>query len=164
MGVDIHLSIIHNGEVIKKEIFDGRNSEWFGNLQGEGWDEVYNELYRFYIGYGFPEDAPEDFAKHYEDRYYYGHHYVKVGDFIEWFNKYRPDKDAGWVSTYDKWRIENKSYIPEDLPHSMPTEGRVEDWHFIEYENVYDCSRWLVEYIIDNKIPLEATIFYCFDH
>jgi hypothetical protein len=162
MGVDIHMSIIDKGEIIAKEIFDGRNSEWFQNLQGEGWDDEYSYLP---IGYGFPEDAPKDFVEKYDDRRsYYGHCYVKVADFMKWFADYRPDLHAGWVNTYDKWRMENKHWIPDDLPHSLDKDDNPNDWHFVEYQNIYDCSRWLYQYLCDNKIHDDAWIVYCFDH
>lgn len=162
MGVDIHMDILHNGEVIKKDIFDGRNSEWFNNLQPDrGWDDEYGLLN---ICYGYPDETPEDYIKRYEDkRTYFGRHYIKVQDFVEWFWTYRPDKKAGWVTTYDKWRIENKGYIPEDLPTCLYKDDIIEDMHFITYENRWDCSKWLVEYLMGNEIPVDAYIVYCFD-
>lgn len=44
MGTDIHMSIVtRDGKFRHRNIFDGRNSEWFGNLQNRGWNSVYNE-------------------------------------------------------------------------------------------------------------------------
>jgi hypothetical protein len=162
MGKDIHLSILSaEGEILKQEIFDGRNSNWFDNMCGNGCDSEYDYLY---IYYGFPENASEDFVKRYEDEgSYFDRHYINVQDFYNWFLKYRPDLDAGWVSTYDKWRIEKKGYIPEDPIHYLEAKDNINDMHFVEFENKYDCSRWLYNYLINNNIPASANIVYCFD-
>ena len=161
MGRDIHLSILSTeGEVLKYDIFDGRNSNWFDNMSGKGWDIEYNHLN---ICYGFPESTPEDFVKHYEDRSYFDRRYINVNNFCNWFEKYRPDLDAGWVSTYDKWRIEKKGYIPEEPIHYLETTDNINDMHFVEFENKYDCSKWLYNYLKDNNIPKDANIVYCFD-
>lgn len=88
---------------------------------------------------------------------------MKVSLFKAWFLAYRPDKDAAWVNTYDKWRIENKNYVPEDPKHYLDKDDDIRDMHFIEFEDEYNCSRWLYNYLEDNDIPLTADIVYCFD-
>ena len=40
MGMDIHMHLVKDGEYVKKNIHDGRNREWFANLQDEGWDDI----------------------------------------------------------------------------------------------------------------------------
>ena len=162
MGVDIHMSIIKGNKFIKEDIFSGRNSEWFRNLQGEGWEDEYDH---FPSCWGIPEDAPEKIKKAFDksDDGYYGFNYIEAGAFCEWFNKYRPDLKAGWVSTYDKWRMEKKGYIPEDPPHYLDPEDRIDDMHFIEYQDKYDCSLWLYNYLLDNEIYADAVIVYYFD-
>lgn len=162
MGMDIHLGIIREDEVIAKEIFDGRNSEWFRNLMGKGWDNEYD----YFPSCGtYPITAPQDYVDKYADRgTYFGHGCIQVKDFKDWFNQYRPDLKAGWVSTYDKWRIERKNYIPEDLPITLDKDDNINDMHFIEYVNTWDCSRWLLNYLNDHNIPDDAYICYCFDH
>lgn len=161
MGVDIHMNIVKNKEVIAKDIFDGRNSEWFNNLQGDGWANEYDHLP---ANYGFSDQTPDDIKEYYNKDWYYGFNSVNVGKFKKWFKKYRPDLEAGWASTYDKWRMENKGYIPEDLPIALDKDMNPADMHFIEYENLYDCSRWLNDYLVENNIPDDADIIYCFDH
>ena len=161
MGVDIHMSIVKNKEVIAADIFDGRNSEWFDNLQGNGWADEYDYLPK---KFGFSDQTPENIKQYYnKDAGFYGFYTVQVSEFKNWFEKYRPDLRAGWASTYDKWRIENKGYIPEDLPITLDKDMNPADMYFIEYNNLYDCSRWLNYYLIDNKIPYDADIIYCFD-
>ena len=62
MGIDIHMAIVKNGEYIAKNIFDGRNSEWFANLRGEGWDDTYDHLpAKYYI----VDETPEEYKKKY---------------------------------------------------------------------------------------------------
>ena len=161
MGIDIHMSIVKNKEYIAEDIFDGRNSEWFGNLQKEGWENEYDELP---ARCGYSDQSPADYIlKYTTERYYYGFFFINVKDFKDWFIKYRPDKDACWVTTYDKWRIENKGYIPENPQHYLSCEDNINDMHFVEIENIYDCSKWLYNYLIDNHISDDADIIYCFD-
>ena len=160
MGVDIHMNIVKNKEVIAKDIFDGRNSEWFNNLQGGGWNNEYDHLP---AEYGFSDQTPDDIKEYYNKDWCYGFNSVNVSEFKKWFEKYHPDLSAGWISTYDKWRMENKGYIPEDLPVYLGKEDNPADMYFIEYENPYDCSRWLNDYLVENNIPDDADIIYCFD-
>lgn len=161
MGMDIHMHLVKDGEYVKKNIYDGRNREWFANLQDEGWDDCYDNLD---IIFGLSPKAPKtiDVAKLREDGYF-GFYHIPVKRFKEWFETYRPDKDAGWVSTYDKWRIENKGYVPDDLMHYIPEDARIEDLHFVEVVNPYDCSAWLYQYLIENEIDNNADITYWFD-
>ena len=162
MGVDIHMHIIDkDGKVLAKEIFDGRNSDWFNNLQGCGWDEEYD----YFPAYsGLPENCAKEIKSFMGEIGYYGFCDMTIRDYRNWFNKYRPDIKAGWVSTYDKWRMERKHYIPEDLPISLSPEDNKDDMHFVEYENIHDCSKWLYNYLEKNDFPMDAHIVYYFDH
>lgn len=162
MGVDIHMHIYKDGEILEKDIFDGRNSAWFSNMQKEGWNNEYDYLP---VHWGFPKDFPEELTNKYvHENGYYGQCHILVKDFIEWFWKYRPDLKAGWATTYEKWCYEKKGEIPEDLPIVLPADANLNDMHFIEYENVWDCSKWLVDYLPKHQIPSDAYIVYCFDH
>ena len=155
--------ITYKGQIIAEDIFDGRNSEWFNNLQQQYCDNEYDYLN---TRYGFSNDAPTDFRERFNDPgTYYGHHNILVKDFAEWFEKYRPDLDAGWFSTYDRWRIEHKGWTPDPdwVKHELEEGDNPNDYGFIEFENEYDCSRWLYNYIQDKKISYNATINYCFD-
>lgn len=158
MGMDIHIHIFRGNEVIAKEIYDGRNSEWFRNLQGDGWDNVYDSL-DYYKHYGLPEEAPEWIKETLNKDGYFGHFYLKVGDFITWFEEHHPERDAGWVTTYDKWRIERQNYIPEDVKHYLDEDDIIEDMHFVEFEKKYDNSKWLYYYVKD-YLPDDIIIIY----
>ena len=161
MGVDIHMYIVKNKEYIAKDIFDGRNTTWFNNMQGRGNDEVYDFLP---LGYGISDEAPEDWTKHYEDRQsYFGHHYINVGKFKDWFLKYCPNEDAGWVTRYEAWAYKYKGIMPEYLQKKLDKDDVIADMEFITVTNQYDCSAWLCKYLIDNNIPNDAIIQYCFD-
>jgi len=162
MGVDITMSIIKDEEVIAKDIYSGRNSEWFGNLQGEGSSREYDY---FPSKYGIPERVPAFVEKAYKGDYYYGFHYIKVGDYIDWFEEYKPDLTAGWITTYDWWAYITKHIEPEEIYmnlSSIPQEKRA-DYAFHEINNPYNCSTWLYDYLNDNRIPMDAVIVYYFD-
>ena len=167
MGMDIHMSIINGDHYLQKEIFDCRNSEWFNNLMDRGNDIEYEYLP---TQSGIPEECPEDIKNKYElpaGDGYFGFNYITVKDFCEWFHEYRPDLDAGWVSTYDKWRIEKKHYVPDYIPHELSEEDNKDDMHFIEIINYYDCSRWLYKRLksdlAEKKILPSSIIVFYFD-
>ena len=163
MGVDIHMSIISKeGEYKFKDIFDGRDSEWFDNISGDYGSDFYQN---FPVCNGLPEKVPDEIRKDFTDKesFYYDFHYVNVGEFLEWFIEVRPDIDAGWVSTYDQWLYEKKKVIPE-LNHSLGEEDNPYDFHFIEIENPWDSSKWLYDYILERKdITVDDFIVYYFD-
>ena len=169
MGVDIHMKLIDKyGTVLIDSLYDGRNSEWFDNLMNRGYDEEYDELPRMI---GIPEVADDETAKAYSKEnhgFYYGFSYIKTTDFIDWFNKYRPDISAGWVKTYDKWAYEHKGIIPNDVSRYLSEDNIIEDMHFIEIVNPYDPNRSvldrLYEYDKNWQIDLKDTIIvYYFD-
>lgn len=162
MGMDIHLSILNtNGEYICKEIFNGRCSEWFNNLMRCGSDEDYQSLP---VDYNLPENAPEDIVKDFYSKDYFGFNHFTVGEFKKWFDKVRPDLDAGWVTTYDKWVFETKSRIPYSYYHELPIDANIHDFHFIAFDKEYDKSRWLYSYLLDNAINDDYIIIYYFDN
>lgn len=165
MGVDIHMHIISKeGKIKFKDIFDGRNSDWFNNISG---GDYHNEFYQsFPVRYGIPEAVPDSIKEDFDnkDEYcYYDFRHVNVGEFLEWFEEARPDIDAGWVCTYDKWLYENKKIVPE-LDRWLDEDANPYDYHFIEVENPWDCSRWLFEFIGEREdITVDDFIVYYFD-
>ena len=164
MGVDIHLGIAtRDGKYVYNEIFDGRNGEWFDNISGSI-RGMSNEIYHTFPRIsGIPDKAPEELVKAYKEDYY-GFNYVKVADFLAWFTKMRPDVDAGWVTTYEKWLYEKKGIEPE-IRHYLSDEYNINDFYFIEVENKWDCSKWLFDFLTEHgeSIDPEDYIVYYFD-
>ena len=163
MGVDIHMSVIgKDGEMKYSEIFDGRNTEWFDNIT----KNYHNDFYQNYpVRYELPEKVPEVIKNDHDDpdSCYYDFFHINVGDFLEWFEEARPDIDAGWVCTYDKWLYENKKIVPE-LNRWLDEDANPYDYQFIEVENPWDCSKWLYEYINEHEdITVDDFIVYYFD-
>ena len=112
MGVDIHMFICKNKEYIAEKIFDGRNSEWFNNMMGDGNDEIYDSLP---IKWGVSDETPDAFSKEFTDDWCFGFRYLNVKEFKNWFVEKRPDRDAGWVTKYEAWAYENKHVLPDYL-------------------------------------------------
>ena len=160
MGVDIHLYICKDEKYIAEDIFDGRNSEWFQNMQKCGNDEVYDSLP---LEHGISNQAPAEWNEYANKFGYYGFYYIKVGEFCDWFIAHRPDEDAGWVTRYEAWAYRYKEIEPEYLKKKLDKDDVIEDMKFIKVINKYDCSAWLYCYLMDNSIPEDAIIQYCFD-
>lgn len=161
MGMDITMHITNsNGSVIKRDnIYDGRNSEWFNQLMHHCCDDAYDNLDTYS---GIPENANSQIVK--DKEWTFGHHYISVGEYKKWFEKYRPDIDAGWVTTRDKWLYERKGIIPI-LKYELSEEDIPADMHFIEVEEKYDNSKWVYNYLIKNEDILdEDLIVYYFDN
>lgn len=139
MGVDIHMTLVRNdGEVLIKNVYDGRNREWFDNLQDTNWNNEYAHLPN---ESGIPKFAPTFIKEDYmgaPQNGYFGFRHMIFQDYVDWYEEYNPQLDAGWVSTYDKWRMEHKGYIPDDTYHYLPTDENVADFHFVEFEDPYD--------------------------
>lgn len=162
MGMDIHIHIVKNGEYVVKNIYTGRNSDWFDNMMGNGYDDCYNYLD---LIFGISPQAPKNLdAKELSKKGYFDFFYVSVKNFKNWFKQYRPDISAGWVSTYDKWRIEHKGYIPEYMAYTLTKEDILEDMHFVEVTNPYDPSAFIYSFLIENDIDDNADITYWFDN
>ena len=166
MGIDIHMYICKDKKYIVKDVFDGsRNSEWFGNMQPDcNHDDTYDSLHFNYTRYGISEEAPQEYFDKYENQQgYYGYYYIKVKDFEDWFIRYRPDEDAGWVTRYEAWAYKHKGIEPEYLQKKLYKDDIIEDMKFIKVTYKWDTSAWLYSYLIDNEIPEDAIIQYCFD-
>ena len=108
MGVDIHTYIVKNKEVIGKNLYNGRNSEWFNNLQGRGDDLEYNRLY---TDWGISPQAPDYFNDKYtQEKGYYGFYYISVKEFKEWYvlsscTTWRSKRPwCAWNPFYITWR------------------------------------------------------------
>ena len=159
MGMDIMLNIVQDGEQIKENLFDGRNYNWFEKLQSNGCDEIDEFLP---VHRGLPSQVPQDYKEMEEsDERYIEFYYMNVKEFKIWFAQYRPDLDAGWITTYEKWLYETKNIIPE-LSHYLPTDAVIEDWHFIEVEDEYNNFLWLYNILTDENISDNADIVYYF--
>ena len=91
MGVDIHMFIIKDNKVLKEDMFDGRNSEWFNNLSGTSIsDPTYHELCRHFSwkNINCPKELYKEYCEPQEGDnicYFYGHTAIKFGDFLDWF-------------------------------------------------------------------------------
>ena len=157
------MHIVHNKKLIKEDIFEGRNSEWFENISGRSayTSSIYNDFP--ICRYDVSEQAPEDLIKREEKKFYFDFCSVKVKDFIDWYKKRRPDLEAGWITTYEKWQMDRQGVIPEEVRHTLDVNDNINDFHFVEFVNKYDCSKWLYDYLLENNIDMNAEITYWFD-
>lgn len=166
MGRDIHMFIVGREGIIKSNIYDGKNQTWFNNISGQEEDLVYHNLP---IIFGDSPFMPSILKVRYSrNRGYYDHYHFKIKHFVNWFEEYHPDKDAGWVTTYDKWQYENMKIRPLCVYKELSEIADqpwfcAKDWHFIEFEKAEDSSKWLYDFIKANNIDENADVTYCFD-
>ena len=158
MGTDIFMYLVKDNKIVKDDIYKGRDSEWFQNLQGDGWDDIYDELTRHY---GVSPQAPLSLAKKANEAYHFDRIYMSVKDFKDWFTQYKPHLKAGWVTTYDKWNYETRGAIPDEK-RFLDKEDNINDYHFIEYTDEFDKNLWLYNYLVDNNIEDDVDITYWF--
>ena len=133
MGMDIHVHIVDkDGKYIAKEIWDGRNHEWFTKIDREEdeWNHV-NWIYDY-----DKEFVPADIKKvFHSDEYsgYFGFKAVKVADFVEWYQTYKPQLTAGWMRKYDAWAMVHKHETPDYVSKYWDAdEMDPNDWVFVE--------------------------------
>lgn len=165
MGVDIHLNVIKSdGTVILSEddfpYF--RCRAWFDKIMGRcGYDEIYSRL-----RWADSSDVviPVEIAQRIKEEGYYGLTVIKISDFINWYNAYKPNIDAGWVTTYDKWLWETKNIYPSDYYKSLDSLGpdiNMRDYHFIELPTEDDCS-CIIKETLDEKLDEKNDTYLVF--
>lgn len=164
--VDKDYNLLTTDEKYKYGIYDGRNSEWFSNLEGDGFDNEYDYLPIENFHWRDEIFVKNESLRPYMDKDnngYFNFRTMRVGKFKEWFEKYRPDLDAGWVTQYDKWAFERKSIDIEDRVRRYPSKEEIEGdaLVFIEYEKKYENSVWLYNFVKDYED--DCLIIYCFD-
>ena len=171
MGMAATLRVCKDGNFIDNlkegewSIFDGRNREWFDNLMGNGNSSEY-EWGRFPAHVGVEDDnIPQEWKDEYsKEMCYFGWHYITVKDFSNWFYKYSPHICGGWISKYDEFMLKYKSIEPEEYYTCPDCISNFDGCVFATWENQYDCSKWLFEWLEDNKMPNDAVIVYRFDN
>ena len=162
MGMDIWVNVVNkNGEYVKKDLFDGRNRTWFCKINDEEDEYAYvNWIYEYDLGF-VPTDVKEIFNSE-EYTGYFGFKAVKVADLLNWYDRYRPDVDAGWIRKYEKWQWENKGIAPEGIYHYYDNEMNLNDWVWVENLPKEDeCIKVVIDQIDNNQVnPNDYVIFY----
>lgn len=162
MGMDIHVHVVNkNGEYIKKNLFDGRNRMWFQKIDHEEDEYDYVKWIYDYEAEFVPVEVKKVFRS---DEYsgYFGFKAVKVADLLNWYDRYRPDVDAGWIRRYDKWRWENKATAPDEIYHYFDESMNVNDWVWVENLPKEDeCIKVIIDQIDNNQVnPNDYVIMY----
>ena len=70
--------ITKGGHYVAKDIVDWQDSEWYDNMQQNGFSREYELLP---VEYGIPEKCPAEMQKRYSEDGCYGFHYITVEDF-----------------------------------------------------------------------------------
>ena len=168
MGADIYMSLIDKeGNMAIDNLYDTCNYDWFDNICGCMCDFEYSYLP---TECGLPKKVPKKIREAYEKRGEWGYTdfcYMNVAEYIYWFRKYRPDRKAGWVNMYDKWRIEKKNWIPESDQVLLSLDGveNREDYYFVEYEDEECPDVIIINRLIDSITAFnDYYIVYYFSH
>ena len=170
MGMDIHIYLINKNASLVKPLYQGRNRDWFENLLGRGYEDEYKHLKTHPMhdlpdGYVLPDYIEKDYYDSTNTNNYFGFSWLYAKDYYDWFYKHRPDKKAGWVTTYEKWALKNKGQVPEEVKLSLDKGDIVEDMVFVEYEDEWNPDRSVVDIIEGHKAKKsdEYYIVYYFD-
>lgn len=161
MGTDIHFFAIKKdtGEMLGRDLYEGRNYEWFDKLSGNTRETEYDYLDSHY---DLPDVCAEEIVKEYEDCY--GGRHITASEFIKWYENYKPYSDAGWVTVRDSWLYYNKGIVP-DLYHNLPDDYPVENYKFIEITNVWEPSNKIYNWICENCVfPHKVELVWFFDN
>ena len=162
MGMDIWVHVVNkNGEYVKKDLFDGRNRTWFCKINDEEDEYEYVKWIYNYDADFVPADIKEIFnSKEYTG--FYGFKAVKVADLLNWYDKYRPDVDAGWIRRYDRWKWENKTIAPEYISYYFDDSMDYIDWIWTEnLPKKDDCIKVIIDEIDNNQVnPNDFVIIY----
>lgn len=166
MGMDMHLSIYKPDGLtpIKEDIFNGRCTNWFVKLQGRSYQKEYEYLPTCY---GIPNVENKKLKDVMDNDFgYFGFNYITVEDYFNWFEKYSPHLDAGWLTMRDWWLLEAKHIEPTNYDYTLPQDARIEDWKFCVFKAEDDCSEWLYSYLKENAdiIHDDDIIVYYFSH
>lgn len=161
MGVDIIMDIYHKGKLIHTDIFEGRNSEWFDNLNGNGYDREYDYFPRVSGPCPGAENIPD------EEKYNYGFYHIRVLDFLNWYDKHQPYLHAGWVNKVTSFNYINKNIIPDENEVYEMLPVWKEDFHRDNYVwlayRKEDPSSVIMHFISMKNVPEDAYIFYRFN-
>lgn len=148
----------------KEYIGGARNSSMFLDIQHE--EGVYENLpvFKKYFDENIIKD--KEFLKQYNDDWTFGHTMIKIDDLYKFCEKYHPERDAFWMTTYDKWLYENHRINPSeyDFSHYLEESDVIEDMHFVEVEKWWEVFSYLVKQFKKDKVPKNAYLCYCFDH
>lgn len=164
MGMDIWIHVVNkNGKYVKKDLFDGRNRTWFCKINDEEDEYAYvNWIYDYNADF-VPADIKKIFNSE-EYTGYFGFKAVKVADLLKWYEKYRPDLDAGWIRKYDKWQLTVKGIVPEVVYHYFDNDMNTNDWEWTEYiPKADDFIKEVIKELHDNKVKSDDFVIIYFD-
>lgn len=175
MGMDIHTYIVDKtGKIKYKDLYEGRNSEWFADLTKRA---EYNMAYmNFNPNYGLskgfdPNTDPEyandecDNEDHDVMKWCFDFRNIKVKDFVKWYKKSKPYRNAGWCTKYEAWLYKEKGIIPEELATRLYDDDIVTDKEFIVVNNPWDPATVIYNFIKKHhNIKLDDYFNYFFDN
>ena len=161
MAMDIHTYICDEyGLVRYKDIWEGRNSNFFANLCGYGDNRIYEN---FPVKYGLSACAEDEISKK-EREHCFDFRHTRVGDFIEWYEIYKPNVTAGWCSKFEAWLYKNKGIIPYNLTENLCEEDIIEDREFIEVNSDRDPSVYFYKFFKNHNVDEDYFLNYFFDN
>lgn len=128
MGTDIHVMVVKDGAFVIPEMDMARNYTWFGKIQHENDEYTYLNWQYNLENDAIPPEVRKDI-----DNGCWGFKFCNVAEFVNWFEKYKPDLDAGWIRKREAWLLDNKGVIPYDYEYELPENCVIEDWEFREF-------------------------------
>lgn len=147
MSVDITMKIVDkNGKTVVNNICEGiRNRIWFDNLSHCS-DRLYEN---FPVKYGLI-DKLDDVENTLKVAGHYDFRYISLKDFLNWYNKTKPEIIAAWVRKYDAFLYTNKGIPVEDYSLYLPDDARIEDFVWLEFQRSDDFCYLIYKDIVSN--------------
>lgn len=159
MSVDIRFRYFDkNYNEIEAEDFGGRNGEWFDNISNRGNDWEYDDFPTKYLKEDSELGKAIDMEK-LSDGWAYDFRVVEASDFKFWYGKRKPFLKAGWLSRMNKWKMENKNYIPSEYNDDISYTKDDVHTEFVEWIDPYDCSDWLYD-VVTSNLDITYIVYY----
>lgn len=174
MGLDMCLYIRNkNGENLTDNLVDFRNSQYFGEVMGDGFGDrveydIFHDMLKFDETLFAQElkEEEEERAKGYTTGNF-GFGAISVKDFREWYDKYEPYKRAGYLPRYKSWLCTVKNIKPyEDVIRYSASKEMIEEEDLVFTEFIKEdfmakvmdkTSELRTKFLEDNAIRYNST-------
>lgn len=167
MAADINMYLVDKRDnsiiLSTKDLFEGRNYEWFENMQQRGSNVAYDYM-PVEWDYEDSDKLPEDCC--YNADWTYGHRAIRVDELLKWFTFYKPAEDGVYLTERENWLYESKGIFLEAWERHYPDaeEGAT---IFTVVRKKYEPILHIIDVLckkIGTQPPEDYYLLWCFDN